>query len=350
MKTNVCLIGHFGGEETFLDGQTIKTRALAQGIMGYGSQKIQLQRVDTYYLRNQKGKFLRQFVQGIFSCRKIVICVSKGGRKVFFPMLYWLSQLTGQQIYHCAIGGRLADEVRDNSKWKKYVSAFRYNWVESIQIAEKLQELGISNARYLPNFKELPRLDPEELGKRHNHPIRFCIFSRICREKGVTDAIQAVRTLNQNRGCVVATLDLYGQISPDYQQELSALLDRSGEDVCYRGEADPGDSVTILRQYDALLFPTHYYREGIPGAIIDALCAAVPVIARRWRYCDEMLQDGVTGYCYSFDQPERLLTCLEWAVDHPEAMDDMKISCLERAEPYRAENVLPTLIDQLLED
>lgn len=350
MKTNVCLIGHFGGEETFLDGQTIKTRALAQGIMSYGSQQIWLQQVDTYDLRNRKWKFLRQFVQGIFSCRKIVICVSKGGRKVFFPMLYWLSKLTGQQIYHCAIGGRLADEVREKPRWKKYVAAFRYNWVESTQIVEQLQELGVSNARYLPNFKELPRLDPEELGKGHNHPMRFCIFSRICREKGVTDAIQAVRALNQKRGCVVATLDLYGQILPEYQQELSALLACSGEEVCYRGEAAPEDSVTILRQYDALLFPTCYHREGIPGTIIDALCAAVPVIARRWRYCDEMLQDGVTGYCYSFDQPERLLTCLERAVDHPGEMVDMKVHCLERAEPFRAENVLPNLINQLLED
>ena len=34
----------------------------------------------------------------------------------------------------------------------------------------------------------------------------------------------------------------------------------------------------------------------MPGAVIDALAAGVPVLAYRWRYYDDMLQDGVTGF------------------------------------------------------
>ena len=347
MKTNVCLIGHLGGNETFLDGQTIKTRSLQRGLREYGAQQIRLYQVDTYYSRKNKLKFLAQLTYGILTCRKILLCVSKGGRKIFFPMMYWLSRLLGKQVYHCAIGGRLADEVQEKPKWKVYSKIFRYHWVESPRIVEQLQALGVTNARFLPNFKELPKLRTEELRTSAGEPLRFCIFSRICREKGVTDAIRALQTLNEKRGRSAAKLDIYGQVEENYREEFFALLEAS-DDVVYCGKVAPEDSVEVLRDYDALLFPSYWIGEGIPGTIIDALCAGVPVIARRWRYCDEMLEDGVTGYCYDFEQPELLLNCMERAAEQPQALQDMRKNCLNAADRFRAENVVPELIRQIL--
>ena len=45
-----------------------------------------------------------------------------------------------------------------------------------------------------------------------------------------------------------------------------------------------------------------------PGARADGSgvmpAAGLPVVASRWRYYGEMLQDGVTGLSYDFDRPE----------------------------------------------
>ena len=50
----------------------------------------------------------------------------------------------------------------------------------------------------------------------------------------------------------------------------------------YCGIKDPKDSVKTLKNYFALVFPTRFYTEGIPGTIIDAYYAGVPVIASKW--------------------------------------------------------------------
>ena len=123
MKTKVCIIGHFGADIAIRDGQTVKTRMLEQALRIYGTDELDIRKVDTYYLRHNFLKFLFQLMAGVFACQRIILCVSRGGRKVFFPMLYVLVQVFGKKTYHCAIGGRLADEVRNDETWRRYVNS-----------------------------------------------------------------------------------------------------------------------------------------------------------------------------------------------------------------------------------
>lgn len=349
MKTNVCIIGHFGADKPFRDGQTVKTRTLEQALRSYASDKLILHKVDTYDCRNNILKFFLQLTVGIFSCNRIVLCVSKGGRQVFFPLMYLLSKLFGKRVYHCGIGGRLADEVRANTKWKRYVKAFRYNWVESIALADELKSLDVINAEYLPNFKILPRIAEVDLPETVNQPMRFCTFSRVMEEKGITDAVNAVIAINENVSLPRVILDVYGPVDKAYEEQFNQLMEIAPDQIRYCGEAEPDKSVEILQQYDILLFPTFWKGEGIPGTIIDSLCAGLPVIARRWRYCDEMLEHGITGYCYDFDRPEQLLKWIECAVSHPEEIVKMRKNCLDAAEQYRPESVIPVMVQQLVE-
>ena len=71
----------------------------------------------------------------------------------------------GKDIYHYAIGGRLANEVEKYPSWKRYVSSFKGNWMESHELEEKLQSLDVENAIYLPNFKKLNVLEEKDLDK-----------------------------------------------------------------------------------------------------------------------------------------------------------------------------------------
>ena len=350
MSTNVCLIGHFGGTETFYDGQTIKTQMLEQALQLYGPQ-LRVHKVDTYYYRKNKLKFLRQLAAGVFSCSRILVCVSKKGRSAFFPILYVLAKYFHKRVFHSAIGGKLADEARENEKTKKYLMAFRKNWVESNLLVEELRELGVGNAEYLPNFKFLPVLTPEELPGQIHNPMRCVIFSRVSAEKGVGDAISAVTEINKKRSKTAVLLDIYGAVQKDFEEELTQSIQNSGQAVRYCGTIEPKESVAVMKEYDVLLFPTRRFRlEGIPGTIIDALSSGVPVIARRWRYCDEMLSHGVTGYCYDFDQPQLLGYWLEYALEHREELLAMKGNCLRAARPYYAQTAAPVMVRELLEE
>lgn len=350
MKTKVCIIGHFGADKAFRDGQTVKTRMLEQALRSYASEQLILNKVDTYYYRNHILIFLLQLFAGVFSCDRIILCVSKGGRRVFFPMMYMLTKIFGKKVYHSAIGGRLADEARENKEISRYIKAFHCNWVESIVLAEDLQVLGVDNAEYVPNFKFLPDITEEDLPETVNSPMRFCTFSRVTEEKGITDAVTAVIALNEKRTWPCALLDIYGPIEKGYEEKFTQLMGLAPDQVRYCGEAEPDKSVEILRQYDMLLFPTYWRGEGIPGSVIDSLCSGLPVIARRWRYCDEMLVHGTTGYCYAFDRPELLQEWMEYAIAHPEDIVTMRKNCLAAADKFRAKSVVPLMLQKLLEE
>lgn len=106
----------------------------------------------------------------------------------------------------------------------------------------------------------------------------------------------------------------------------------------------PNESVETLKKYYMLLFPTYWKGEGMPGTVIDAFSAGVPIIARRWKFCDEMLTDGETGYVYDFDKPEELIVKIEYAISHVENTTKMKMACLLKAEEYSEDNVMQNII------
>ena len=340
MKDKIGIIGHLGGNENCTDGQTVKTKALYEGLSKRGYRIIT---ADTYYMKKNPPRFMVQFFNVINNTNKIVVLLSNRGRKVLFPILAGLSRK--KDIYHYSIGGRLADEAAEDERYKKQIGSFKANWVESRQIADKLQALGVVNASYLPNFKNIKILDKKELEYKSVKPFTFCTFSRVIPEKGVEDAIRAVRRINEEHDEEVAKLDIYGPIEPDYKERFEyALKNLGGGYSQYRGVIAPNESVETLKKYYMLLFPTYWKGEGMPGTVIDAFSAGVPIIARRWKFCDEMLTDGETGYVYDFDKPEELIVKIEYAISHVENTTKMKMACLLKAEEYSEDNVLQNII------
>ena len=340
----IGIIGHFGGNEKFNDGQTVKTIAIYDALKRYGLEDVD--RIDTYYIKKNPFIFVSQFLNGGLRDKKYIVLLSPNGRKVLFPVLSFMSRYMNKDVYHYGIGGRLAREVEEKPKWKKYVSSFKGNWMESVELADQLQKLGVKNAIYLPNFKKLRLMKETELRKEYDEPYKFCTFSRVMKEKGIEDAIDAVREINDEYQREVVSLDIYGPAEEAYMVHLNELLSQNA--TCrYCGVIPANESVEALKDYYALLFPTHWKHEGIPGTIIDALSAGVPVIARRWQYCDEMLKDGYTGLIYDFEQPEQLKTKIIYAINHKSDMMVMKKNCLKKAESYSEEHVIKQIIKEM---
>ena len=339
---NVVILGHFGGNKTFNDGQTVKTRTLYHALLSEG---VVVYPLDTYDLKHHPLRFVWRFGSSLFSYKKYIVLLSANGRKFLFPVLYALAKYVNKQIYHNSIGGRLADETAQNIRFKKQISAFAANWVESPLIAKKLQEQGVANAIYLPNFKEILPLTASELPVRTSSPMRFCTFSRVMKEKGITDAILALAELNQKN--IRATLTVYGPVAVEYKTEFEQLCQKYDKFCTYGGVISPNDSVAVLKNYDMLLFPTRYFREGMPGTVIDAFCAGLPILARRWKYCDEMIAHLQTGLIYDFDKPQELKTWLNFAITHPQEIYAMRKACLAAGKVYTKAEVLPQILKGL---
>ena len=220
----VGIIGHLGGQQNFTDGQTVKTKALVNGLRNKGYSNLVI--ADTYYMRKNPATFLHQLIQVILTTDNVIVLLSNRGRKLLFPLLSKLSQK--KKIYHYSIGGRLAQEAEEDLEYRKQISSFKANWVESKKIAQKLNELGVDNASYLPNFKCIKQLDVSELENYSMEPYRFCMFSRVMPEKGVEDAMRAIRHVNETIGRLVATLDIYGLVEDTYSERFKWALKNIG--------------------------------------------------------------------------------------------------------------------------
>ena len=336
----VAIIGRIANDIKLYDGQTVKTR----GIYGVVKDIVPQENVyiiDTYQYSRHFFSVLFKTIYCIWKCDCIFISVSLKGRKVFFPLLYYLNKICKKNIYHFLIGGRLANNIQKYPRMKKYVCSFKCNYVESKYIVSDLHKIGVKNVEYMPNFKNIDILNEGELISTNFEPYKFCTFSRVEEKKGIEDAIYAIKSINARFGRKIATIDIYGAIAAPYESQFNDILRKNKEFVCYRGCVDPELSVSTVKNYFMLLFPTKYYNEGIPGTIIDAFCAGVPVIASRWHYCDEMLTDGIEGIVYEFDDRIGLEKSIEYAIDNRDKVEKMKINCIKRANYFSVEMVRP---------
>lgn len=108
---------------------------------------------------------------------------------------------------------------------------------------------------------------------------------------------------------------------------------------------DYNNSVDVLKNYFVLLFPTRFYTEGIPGTIIDAYAAGVPVVSAKWESFTDIIIDGVTGIGYEFLNQNQLIEILRNI--QIEKILKMKTECLSQSRKYMPEIIIKTIIRQL---
>lgn len=333
----IGLIGRVDPGRTLFDGQTVKTRMMYRLLCDmYSAECIEV--VDTINWRHRSIQILTALRKCFNDCDDIIILLSRNGRKVLYPVLAYAAKSRGKRIYQNLIGGWLDDDLKQHPKWVKFLNAFRVNWVESNRLVDALSNQGVANAKYLPNFKYLDASNIPEI-RAYGTDWHFCMFSRVMKEKGTRDAMAAIEALNNDEDGCTYGLDIYGPVDSSFDEEFKRLLDKCPHSK-YLGSVAPEESVHVVSRYDALLFPTCWIKEGIPGTIIDALTAGVPVIGAKWLYYDELLEDGVTALGYDFGHNNLLAGTIRRFVELTDKeRNSMRYACLESAKTYTPEAV-----------
>ncbi len=162
------------------------------------------------------------------------------------------------------------------------------------------------------------------------------------KEKGIEDAIAAVKAVNKIFGFTVCKLDIYGQISETYESRFDEMKKEFKEEIQYCDCVNPSESVDVLKQYFALLFPTYYEGEGFAGTIIDAFSAGIPVVASDWKYNKEIVGDGVGAVYHTGNNKELEAIMIDFC-RHPQKALSMKKKCLMESNKYTADHVIRQL-------
>ncbi len=340
----VAIIGHFGVGQVLRNGQTIKAQNLADGMKKYTTNDIK--EIDTHGWGRHPFRLFRTVRCEAKRCDAMIMLPAQKGVRVFSPLLTRQKRRNQIKIYYDVIGGWLPDLLVKNQRLMKKLKSFDGTWVEVPSMKQRLNGMGLQNVTVVPNFHVLTPLKEEELVFQNTLPYKLCIFSRILLNKGIEDAIQAVSLVNEGKGYTIYKLDIYGQIDDKYEMRFKQILESAPDYINYCGCVDPSESVNILKNYFAMLFPTYYEGEGFAGTILDAFSAGIPVIATDWKYNEEVINNKV-GYLFKTRDIKELERILSDLSENPDKVMAMKKDCLRESYKYDAKNIIGQ-IEQLM--
>ena len=341
----IGIIGHFGFGFEYYDGQTVKTRMVAEEL------ERQLGKENVNCCDTHGGiKIIHKILLSCFKClrkyKNVIAMPDSNGVKVIFPWLVMLNCIFRRKIHYVVIGGWLSEFLKKRRFLRAVLKKLDGVYVETTSMKTALEAQGFENVFVMPNCKNIEILREEDLIYPDGEPYKLCIFSRVMKEKGVEDAVNAVKAVNERFGRTVYSLDIYGPVDSEQTEWFDNLKIGFPDYVKYCGIVPYDKSVEVLKNYFALLFPTYYEGEGFAGTLIDALSSGIPVIATDWKYNAEIVSDGV-GYIYKTGDQNAFVDILKSAAIDASELLSKKRQCLVEARKYNISEAVNILIGRL---
>lgn len=340
----ICIIGHFAINKDIHNGQTIKTKVIADALAKhFGLSETLIE--DTH----GKWKFLLRLpiiiIRSLSRSKHVIIMPAYKGIFFIAPLLYLTNLLFKRHLHYVVIGGWLPSYTQRYALLRYTLRHYHHIYVETASMKHHLDTQGFSNVIVMPNCKPLDILHPQYLPTLSTPPYKLCIFSRIIKEKGIEDAINAVKQSNNYFKRTVYLLDIYGQI--EQKEWFNQIMGTQPKEISYKGIVPYNKSTEILYTYFALLFPTYYRGEAFAGTLIDAMAAGLPTIASDWHANPELVKEGVTGFLFPTHSVEALTQLLIQYAQHPDKIQSLRLSCLRKAHQYLPETALTPLFNNL---
>ena len=344
MKKAVIL-GHFAFGRQCLNGQTVKTKILpAELERRFGADRIG--KTDTGGGVRTLLKAPFQVLSALKNGENVIMLPAHNGLRVYGPLLSAAKRLfPGRRVHYVVIGGWLPGFLDSRPALRRSLGRFDGIYAETGTMVRALRERGLRNVFRMPNCKALTALAAPELPKGEPYPL--CTFSRVMPEKGIEQAVRAVEAVNRKQGRTVFSLEIFGQVEPGQEPWFARLQETFPPEVRYGGQVPFDESTGVLKGQYALLFPTRFYTEGVPGTLIDAYAAGVPVICARWESFADVVEEGRVGLGYDFDDPGGLERILNQCAENPEILIKMRNDCLKKSREFLPEQAVHVLAQRL---
>lgn len=342
----ISIIGNFDIKNNSYNGQTIKTRIVADELESlYGTSEIK--RIDTAGGKSVVLRLLFQLFGCVVRSRNVIILPAQNGIKVILPLVVIYNLLFRRRIHYVVIGGWLAELLQRNRWLLPFAKRLHMIYPETKNMKDSLAGLGLHRVVVMPNCKPLRILTSDELSGYNLRPMRFCIFSRITPTKGIEDAIKAVSLANEKAGKTIATLDMYGNVEACDRPWFDAVKASMPETVAYWGRVEFDKSVFKLKEYTALLFPTYYSGEGLAGTVIDAFAAGLPIIASDWHDNANIITDNKNGFIFPTRDVNRLAEIILDIYKCQDRLVPMKLNCIQSAQAFLPSVVIRTIAEEI---
>lgn len=342
----ITIIGLFCEDTEVSNGQSVKTRIVTQEIeknLGRG----QVVRVDTFGWKKNPLKLFANCISAVHNSSNVMFLTDEGGIRVFPWLLRWANVGRKCKLHYYVVGGWLSGYLDRSPKAVLDLQKLDVIYVEVPAMLRELEARGFSNCVLVNKFRRMTPVSVKDVDMKPQAPYKLCYFSRVMKEKGVEECIEAVRMANQRAGFEKYTLDIYGSINEPYRDAFENLQKHFPSFVRYGGIVAFEKSTEVLKDYFAMLFPTYYASEGYPNAIVDAFAAGLPVVATRWNYNADIINDHEDGILIDVGNIEQIVAAIEELSADLNTYGKMRQNCLNRCAEYLPEKTMAKVIDQM---
>jgi glycosyltransferase involved in cell wall biosynthesis len=178
-----------------------------------------------------------------------------------------------------------------------HLSKARVVWVLADDFKNKLVKWGIDEALIkvettMVDETLLPEFNCEEKERRRkSRPLSILFLSRIVKEKGIYEAIEAFGAFQE--GVSNSEFRIAGT-GPELENVKRYVKQHKYSNIIFVGFVSGEDKQQLLVNSDILLFPS--YSEGMPIAIMEAMAFGCAIITRRVGGLKDFFQHGKMGY------------------------------------------------------
>ena len=259
----------------------------------------------------------------------------------FVPVLWWLHDaFAGYPFITHKIPKELADNVHIAAVGSHATAA-----MHSVRPKFKVEQLIYG----LPDYarESFPRYDLSYAGGR---PLFVTVGSMEMR-KGQDIYCEAIRLLPPEVREKASFLFVGKASDRDVSAHVHALTEQFPHNVFYRKRLERPEIKSLMEQCTCIVCASR--DDPMPTFVTEGLIFGKPSIVSEHTGTAGVITEGVDGFTYPDDDPQKLAALLEWAIFHTEKLAAMKAACRKLYETHYSkqsfEQTLTAAVKELTE-
>ncbi len=175
----------------------------------------------------------------------------------------------------------------------------------------------------IPYGIDLQRFHPGQPSRSAGRPFRLLFVGTINQRKGIKYLLEAMRLLRSKN----VHLTVCGRVVDDLK-----IFDPFASQVDIRPSVSSLELLRAYQEADLFVFPSIV--EGFAQVLLESLACGLPILSTTHTAAPDLIEDGIHGFVVEPRRPDLLAEKVEWLIDHPSQLQEMRHAARQRAELF----------------